>query len=69
MEREQVDSETLKSMRFDPETLTLELEFTEGAIYQYYDVPENVYKDPKSASSLGAFFNINIRHNYRFRRI
>ena len=36
----------------------------EAAVWQYYDVPENVYYDMKNSSSLGKFFHANIKGQY-----
>jgi hypothetical protein len=61
MEREPVQSSNLCSVGYDPDTLTLEIEFKEGNIYQYYGVPESLYVDLMSAGSKGSFFHYNIR--------
>lgn len=65
MNRTPVSSTTLTSVGYDPGTLTLELEFTSGTLYQYFDVPESVHLELLSASSLGKYFNQSIRNTYR----
>lgn len=42
----------------------LEIEFTDGRVYQYQEVPTSVYKELMDAPSLGAFFNAEIRNSY-----
>ena len=64
MERESVQSSNLTSMGYDSDTSTLELEFNSGGVWQYYEVPENVYYDMKNSSSLGKFFHANIKGQY-----
>ena len=43
MERQSVSSSNLRSIGYDHSSSTLEVEFNNGSIYQYFDVPENVY--------------------------
>lgn len=43
MNRTSVTSSNIASIGYDPSSLTLEVEFTDGSIYQYFDVPEAVY--------------------------
>ncbi|HCI6410230.1 TPA: KTSC domain-containing protein, partial [Klebsiella quasipneumoniae subsp. similipneumoniae] len=40
-----------------------------GAIYQYYDVTEDVYTDLLNASSIGSYFSNNIRNAYPTQKI
>jgi len=43
MEREYVDSSMIRSFGFDASISTLEVEFNNSAIWQYFDVPDSVY--------------------------
>jgi KTSC domain len=61
MEREYVQSSNLRSIGYDSNSSTLEVEFNNGAIWQYYDVLESTYYELKSAASIGKFFNSNIK--------
>jgi len=65
MNRASVSSSNVASVGYDPSTLTLEVEFNNGSIYQYFDVPEIVYHELMRASSIGKFMHANIRDNYR----
>ena len=38
--------------------------FKTGAVYQYADVPEQVYSDFLAADSLGKFFTTNVKPKY-----
>ena len=69
MERQSVDSEMIKSMGYDPDTSTLEIEFNNDAIWQYYDFPESLWFGFENAGSKGRFFNQEIRNQYRESRI
>jgi hypothetical protein len=66
MERVPVSSTNVASIGYDPVTLTLELEFTNGSIYQYFDVPQSIHDEIMSSSSVGKVVNALIKQNYRF---
>lgn len=42
----------------------LSIQFTDGSLYTYRDVPREVYEDLISASSVGGYFNREIRPRY-----
>ncbi|HRE76443.1 MAG TPA: KTSC domain-containing protein [Flavobacterium sp.] len=65
MEREYVESTLMASYGYDETTSILEVEFKKnGAVWQYFDVPESVYWEMKSAGSVGKFFLSSIKGNY-----
>ena len=43
MERGSVKSSMIKSLGYDASSFLLEVEFTNGRVYQYLDVPSDVY--------------------------
>jgi tyrosyl-tRNA synthetase len=59
--REQVESDSLASIGYNPETQTLEVEFKHGGVYRYYNFPADEYDELKNADSLGTYFNENIK--------
>ena len=69
MDRQPVESKTLKSVGFDPDQRVLEVEFQAGGVYQYRDVSENVYRDLLEAESKGTYFRERIRAQYPYVRI
>lgn len=69
MERSPVSSSNLSSVGYDPESLTLEIEFNHGGIYQYYDVPVHIYDELMGAGSLGSYFYHNIKSVYDFSKM
>jgi hypothetical protein len=69
MDRVSIASSNIKEAGFDAATNTLEVAFTDGRLYQYFDVPENVYLELRSSPSAGQYFHQNIRGVYRFARI
>ncbi len=57
-------------MGYDEDSQTLEIEFTNGAVYQYSDVPPEVHHGLMAAESHGRYFHQHIRNkSYRYRRV
>ena len=69
MNRTPVSSSNIASVGYDPSTLTLEVEFKNGSVYHYFDVPENMYQELMRASSVGKFMHANIKNNYRYTKV
>ena len=66
MEREQVSSSNVKSIGYNINTSILEVEFKNGRVYQYFNVPINVYNALINASSIGKYLNSNIVGVYKY---
>lgn len=69
MNRTPVTSSNIQSIGYDALSSVLEVEFTSGDVYQYFNVPEHVFQQFLHASSHGEFLADNIRYNYRYRKI
>lgn len=69
MERKRVSSSNIRSIGYDEKTRTLEVEFNHGGVYQYANVPPEIYRRFTSASAIGSFFKDNIEENYSCQRI
>jgi KTSC domain len=69
MNRTAVESSLLKSVGYDAESQTLEVELAPGRVYQYFDVPAEVYRDLMKAGSLGGYFNDEIRDVYAYAKV
>jgi len=67
--RERLDSSSLASVGYDPSRQVLEVEFRNGGVYQYLDVPGEEYDELCEADSKGRYLNTEIKPNHRFRRI
>lgn len=61
MNRDPVKSSNLRSVGYDPESKTLEIEFNNSSIYQYHNVPDSVYKELMNAESHGKYLDVNIK--------
>lgn len=69
MRRQPVNSSNLYSVGYEPEMSVLEIEFRGGRIYQYSNVPAQVYKGLMNAGSHGQYFHQRIKEVYPYRRI
>lgn len=69
MDRTPVESSTIGDVGYDAATLTLEVGFLNGTVYQYFDVPEVLFQEFMQASSKGAFLNASIKNNYRYAKL
>lgn len=66
-----VESSNLSRVAFldDPENGTLYVEFSPGRIYQYAEVPADLYQELLDAESAGKFFSSQIRDEYDTTRL
>ena len=55
MQLQTVDSSMVHAVGYDAATETLEVIFNSGKIYQYFQVPPNVYEELMSGSSIGGY--------------
>jgi hypothetical protein len=69
MERIQVASSNIASAGFDPDSSKLQIEFKDGAIYDYLSVPAQHFDGLLSANSPGRYFHLHIKDRYRFERV
>jgi hypothetical protein len=69
MIRAELVSSMMASAGYDPTSRVLEIEFAPGTVYQYLDVPLDVYKALLDAPSQGRYFQGRIRGAFVFRRV
>jgi hypothetical protein len=67
--REAVSSSSIASVGYDAGTKTLEVEFNGGRVYRYYGVPGAVHSQLLEASSVGAYFNANVRDKFPYEQL
>ena len=63
--RQRVESSAIAAVGYSKRRHILEIEFVNGAIYRYLDVPSAVHRDLMSAESKARFYNSKIRRHYR----
>jgi hypothetical protein len=66
MERQEVESSVIGAVGH---SRVLEIRFESGRVYQYYDVPMDIYEAMLEAPSKGKFFNANIRGKFPYQEI
>ena len=69
MTRTPVASSQLSSVGYDQDTRKLEIQFKNGSIYEYDDVPPETHKELMSSRSTGEYFNKNIKWNFVYRKL
>lgn len=66
MERTPVSSSNIAAIGYDENSQSLEIEFTNGAVYQYSSVPPSEYEGIMGADSKGKYLHANIKNRYSF---
>lgn len=70
MERIPVQSSSVSSVGYDRDSSTLEIEFLNGSVYQYFGVPESIYNGLMNAPSKGKFLDQFVKKaGYSYARI
>lgn len=66
MRRRLVESASVRSVGYHVAERTLELEYVNGSVYRYYDVPQPTYAGLLAAPSIGAYVNAEIKPYFEF---
>jgi hypothetical protein len=64
LKRNPVISSSIASVGYDKKGMIMEVEFHNGAIFQYFDVPEDVYLGLVNAPSHGAYFMHEVKGKF-----
>jgi hypothetical protein len=62
-------SSVVASITYDPLTSVLRVRFISGMVYDYKNVPEEVFRKMKGTSSKGTFLNQYIKGTYVFEKV
>jgi hypothetical protein len=62
--RESVRSSAIAKVGYSKRRHILEIEFVNGAVYRYSDIPISVHRELMSAESKARFYDSNIRKRY-----
>lgn len=62
--RHTVHSRALAAVGYSKRLHALEVEFVNGAIYRYHNVPPQVYHDLLTATSKARFYDANVRGHF-----
>lgn len=66
--RVRVKSSNIHSIGYSVELKIIQVQFLSGSVYEYYDVPFNVYDAFLKADSKGKFLNGNL-HRFKYRQV
>lgn len=77
MEMKEVVSSNIHSVGFElgesavgePKVGTLQVKFTQGGLYRYYAVPQEVYEGMMASESKGKYLNANVSKKFKYERV
>lgn len=69
MHRQPVSSSNIASIGYDPDAQILEVEFTNGSLYQYLNVPEHHHAGIMAAPSHGTYLNTHIKGTFPYQKV
>lgn len=64
-----VSSSNLESVGYDSSTQTMKIRFLNGSEYVFLNIPPLEFESLIQASSIGSYFNRNIRNSYPYEKI
>jgi hypothetical protein len=67
--RTAVTSKVIASVGYSKRRHILEIEFGNGAVYRYLQIPPSVYRDLLAAQSKARYYDTNIKGNYPSMRV
>jgi len=69
MERKKVNSSLIRSVGYEPSSQMLEIELSDGSVWQYSKVPSEVHRRLMAAPSMVSFYRDQIEEEYSRRRL
>jgi hypothetical protein len=69
MERKKVSSSQIRSVGYEPGLQTLEVEMSDGTIWQYTRVPSEAYRRLMAAPTVASYYRDSIEEDYSRKRI
>ena len=64
-----VISSNVDSIGYDNTTQTLYVRYLDGSEYGYYGVPEYIYQDLLTTSSVGSYLHVYVKNQYKYDRV
>jgi hypothetical protein len=65
----EIQSSNIRKTEFDTESKELVVEFNNGLIYSYEDVPHQIYTQFRMSESQGKFFSTKISKTFKYKKI
>ena len=69
IQRQPIESSAMAAVGYSRKLHALEIEFRDGLIYRYEEVPPSLYRELLSAESKARFYNKSIRGKYHCLRV
>ncbi len=64
-----INSSNLNFASYETELKTLSITFKNGSIYEYYEVPWEIFTKLRMSESQGKFLNTNITKVYKYKKV
>ena len=62
-------STVISDIKYDPASSVLRVRFVSGEVYEYKNVPPEIYTALKTSDAKGIYLNRNIKGNYPFEKL
>lgn len=62
-------SSVIQDTHYNLDTKKLTIKFTTNRIYEYDNVPREVYRNMLTAKSMGSYFYYNIRTTFSYKKV
>lgn len=62
------ESSNIARFAYDEASQVMKVEFTNGAVYDYFDVHQHIYEGMRNSPSKGQYLAQQIKGNYRYAR-
>jgi len=69
MKRISVKSSFFHSVGFNKKSQILEIEFSNGGLYEYSEIPKKIHEGLMAASSLGKYYNQYIKGQFPSKKL
>ncbi|NIO40760.1 MAG: KTSC domain-containing protein [Burkholderiales bacterium] len=69
MDRRTVNSSKIRSVGYDERARVLEVEHSDGSVYQYSGVSQEVYRRMMSAPTMASFYQDRIEEEFARKRV
>lgn len=69
MNRQLVQSSNIRAIGYDPKTRVMQIQFHDGGVYDYADVPPSEHQALMTSKSIGGRFHSHIKSKYQSKRV
>lgn len=69
MERRKVNSSKIRSVGYDERARVLEVEFSDGSVFQYSGVSQELHRRMMSSPSISSFYQDRIEEDFSRKRV